>query len=605
MATLTLADIDTWNVAAIDCVFSAAIARGVGADDVGHTVGDLMAFAEWQGRAAEAARDSAHRIKIALVEHSASCLSVADAAKRAVAEVAELKCRLAQLRFEAESVCVDIDENSGALTCRACPVTVEQRSRQAAILDSLPAEIARLLDDALRVDGDLARAITLADGAPVLPARDTAAASPADLPAVPVAAAKPGEVKSWWEALTPQQRIDYIADRPESIDRDGIPMDARDAANRIRLPAEIVAAKAEVDATTPLPLLGTEPQVDTFLSAEDSTGGSTSLVTLFQRAAGRYRDLTGIRQALYAPAVDSPSRIPATSERRSLVLLDTQSNPRHVLGALGVGDIDHASRVGVTTGGVSTNASSLPTMTNEATNLRHTTGDILRAARVSDPESVATVAWVGYEPPSGLTDPRARFDFMARDGSARLGGFLSGLAATATNSHHDVTAFGHSYGSLVTSLALQHGAPVHNVVFYGSPGLELTNYQDIHLVGGGRAYYENALADPVQAAPCLGSSQEPRLKRMAVMATCMGILPGEFPEWQLFGRTPDQVPGITQLSTLPGRDPLGLVDQRTGSIGHSQYPQGDGTGNHTTLRMSGYNLAAVLSGVPGAPKTGW
>ena len=605
MATLTLADIDTWNVAAIDSVFSAAIARGVGADDMGHTVGDLMAFADWQGRAAEAARDSAHRIKIALVEHSASCLSVADAAKRAVAEVAELKCRLAQLRFEAESVCVDIDDNSGALTCRACPVTVEQRSRQAAILDSLPAEIARLLDDALRVDGDLARAITLADGATVLPARDTAAASPVDLPAVPLAAAKPGEVKSWWDALTPQQRIDYIADRPESIDRDGIPMDARDAANRIRLPAEIVAAKAEVDATTPLSSLDMEPQADAVLAAQDFAILPTLLVSGFQRAAGRYRDLTGIRQALYAPAVDSPSRVPATSERRSLVLLDTQSNPRHVLGALGVGDIDHASRVGVTIGGVSTNASSLPTMTNEATNLRHTTGDILRAARLSDPESVATVAWVGYEPPSSLVDPRVLVDFQARDGSARLGGFLSGLAATATNSHHDVTALGHSYGSLVTSLALQHGGPAHNAVFYGSPGLELANYQDLHLLGGGRAYYETALLDPIQGVPCVSRHQEPGLGPVMAMGNCLGFLPDVYPEWQLFGRTPDQVPGITQLSTLPGRDPLGLVDQRTGSLWHSEYPQDDGTGNHTTLRMSGYNLAAVLSGVPGAPKTGW
>jgi hypothetical protein len=40
---------------------------------------------------------------------------------------------------------------------------------------------------------------------------------------------------------------------------------------------------------------------------------------------------------------------------------------------------------------------------------------------------------------------------------------------------------------------------------------------------------------------------------------------------------------------------------RGGASGHADYPRADGNGN---LRMSGYNLAAVLSGVAGATKNG-
>lgn len=48
-------------------------------------------------------------------------------------------------------------------------------------------------------------------------------------------------------------------------------------------------------------------------------------------------------------------------------------------------------------------------------------------------------------------------------------------AAGSNVADQHITAFGHSYGSLVTSLALQQGAPVSDVVLYGSPGTELTN----------------------------------------------------------------------------------------------------------------------------------
>jgi len=85
------------------------------------------------------------------------------------------------------------------------------------------------------------------------------------------------------------------------------------------------------------------------------------------------------------------------------------------------------------------------------------------------------------------------------------------LQQVATNNPNaDVTLLGHSYGSLTASLALQdlnaHGQhPVDNVVFYGSPGLEL-NSPDVLVVAPGDAYVMRGATDPIagvvaEAAP--------------------------------------------------------------------------------------------------------
>jgi hypothetical protein len=78
------------------------------------------------------------------------------------------------------------------------------------------------------------------------------------------------------------------------------------------------------------------------------------------------------------------------------------------------------------------------------------------------------------------------------------------------------------------------------------------------------------------------------------------VLGGSGVNDQWFGNTPNEVAGITQLATAPGIDPeLGI--NRIGASVHADYPRADSNG---VLRMSGYNLAAVLSGVAGATKTG-
>ncbi|AHJ49960.1 hypothetical protein HKBT1_1014 [Mycobacterium tuberculosis BT1] len=94
-----------------------------------------------------------------------------------------------------------------------------------------------------------------------------------------------------------------------------------------------------------------------------------------------------------------------------------------------------------------------------------------------------------------------------------------------------ITAFGHSYGSLVTSLALQQGAPVSDVVLYGSPGTELTHASQLG-VEPGHAFYMIGVNDHVA---------------------------NTIPEFGAFGSAPQDVPGMTQLSVNTGLAPGPLL----------------------------------------------
>lgn len=605
--TLTFADIDSWDAGAIDQVFYAARSRAEGAQTTGDTVGDLLSFVQWNGQSAAAARESAQRIKVALAEHADQCNRIAAAARKAAAEVADIKHRLSVIRAEADEAFLTIDGQTGALTRKTTVLTVGQLDHQKAVVHELQGRIKQLLADAEAADRDLATAIETADGAGT---GEPADAAQSQLPTPPPGTVSPADVKTWWDGLTPQQQTAYIATKPAALDRDGIPVDIRDAANRIRLPGEIAAAQAALATAT--------NNEDEFGSDYARTHGGSyppytpgDLGAARADAQSRLDDLLGIQNTLYPKNPDGTTRTVDKSDRRRLVLLDTTANRRHVFGAVGIGDVDGAAHVGVTVGGVSTNATGMPGMADEATNLRHMTRAILTSAADTNPDSVATIAWVGYEPPASLADLRViDGDVVARAAAPHLNGFLHGLAATTENPHQQITALGHSYGSLVTSLALQEGSPVTNVVFYGSPGLELSSVDALQLAPGGHAYYEQAAGDPiawVQRAPGIGVGLVPLvvvppLAPLGALGV-IDLFSGQGDHDQFFGDTPNQIPGITQLSTSPGVDPM-LGEQRAGASGHSEYLRDDATGNHQKLRMSGYNLAAVLSGVAGATKTG-
>lgn len=369
----------------------------------------------------------------------------------------------------------------------------------------------------------------------------------------------PKQLHAFWEGLTPQEK-DALWQHDQYLgNRDGLPAVDRDRFNRMKLDDELARAQA----------------------------GDPSVVS-------KAKDLTAVQSALK----DHPDRM--------LMLLDTQSGAM-THAAISLGNPDTAQNVSVTAPGLNTNVhGSLDGMVGEAQNLRDTATSELRNLPNGDPrkfQSVATIAWIGGDlPQTGKLDQMDTYlksetypglvdvatDDMAKKGAQKLASFYDGLGASHDGAMH-MTALGHSYGSLMTGLALQQPGdhPVNDMVVYGSPGLDLPSSGIGHALG-----HENPLLGTVTDS--LGGGTD---------TSKLHLSPGHMYEMtahndpvanlNAFGSSPEDIPGFTHLETGPATTDDGV--HRDGATGHSQYPR---LGDNGQLRTPGWNLAMVVAGLP-------
>ncbi len=527
--TLSLADIDRWNAEAITTVFQTAIQRAHGNRAAAAAIGQTTLFLDWAGDTAAAAQAALHRITLDLDVHAEACVAVGRAAQKTAAEVVAIKLRLRQIRDIADSYHLTIDNETG-ITRLPANLSWFSASEQREITDAqlrLWLAIQQLLQDAANIDEDLAAAIRGADGE-LSPAKVQAeiSAGPFVLPVPPAPDATPEQVNAWWNALNPSEQHTITGRLPDLIrNRDGIPADVRAELNAAALPREIARLQ------------------NGWL---DRNGWHTD--------AAKLADLIALRNTL-GRQHDNKIR---------LLLLDTTSCPRKVLAAVAVGDVDNAERVGVTVGGLNSRVSSnVDRMVSEAHAQRNTAVRLRRSAGLSDNDAVASVVYLGYDAPSSVSEVIR--DDLARAGAGPLNRFYKGLSATTNIAGQHITAFGHSYGSVTTSLAVQLGAPVGDIVLYGSPGAEITDAAQLG-VQPGHAYYMMGPRDLVADA---------------------------IPVVRTFGPGLFDVPGMTELSVDGGIAPDGKRHEP--AVGHSDYPR---IGRNGELRMSGYNMAAILAGLP-------
>ena len=134
---------------------------------------------------------------------------------------------------------------------------------------------------------------------------------------------------------------------------------------------------------------------------------------------------------------------------------------------------------------------------------------------------VAVVAWLGYDPPEGLTLDSAR-DLRGRDGAAALVTFVRALPDRAA-----VTLIGHSYGALVVGLAAPRLPRVADVVALGAPG---TGHRTAAGLGGARVWSALAGDDWIRRVPQL------RVGHLGY---------GRRPSHPAFGARPLPVTGVT------------------------------------------------------------
>ncbi len=169
-------------------------------------------------------------------------------------------------------------------------------------------------------------------------------------------------------------------------------------------------------------------------------------------------------------------------EGRQILLFDPRGDGRVVEV---FGDLEAADHVAVI----------VPGMANDATNFGAGPGSLRMDAfglyQATSRTGVATIAWLGYDPPDGV-DAAGRT--AAERGAPDLARFLGGLDPF---DERVVTVVAHSYGSVVAGLAAADGIDADNLVFVGSPGTTLERADDAVLRPGGRVWAALAAGDPI------------------------------------------------------------------------------------------------------------
>ncbi|MGW6723119.1 alpha/beta hydrolase [Streptomyces sp. NPDC054995] len=269
--------------------------------------------------------------------------------------------------------------------------------------------------------------------------------------------ATPAQRKAWWDGLSPEERERYIELVPERIGNlDGIPVLARDAANRRNLPALIDKLEG----------------VDTD-KARDQLAGL--------REIERQLNENG-KPPMY------------------LIGVGDEGNGRAIVS---FGNPDASQHVSAYVPGLNTSLDE-----EFAKNDLGRARDTAIGAQGYD-DSAASIVWLGYDAPQ-LPDQDGAAGYFAVMGTGRAekGGaayrdFMEGISVTNQNKDPHLTAIGHSYGSRTVGAAAARpgGIPgVDDIILVGSPGVGVDHAVDLG-VGSEHVFVGAAANDPVTKLP--------------------------------------------------------------------------------------------------------
>lgn len=470
-------------------------------------------LAEGLARCAEAIRAAGHETADAqrCLAHAERLAGVADATEAAGPGATPLAD---EARRAAERACADY-----------AATLVRLRSRLAASADRYavsPRTVARA-------------ATTWASS--VGAATDWAATDWATLATVIAPPTGPADASAWFAALTEAEREWVIAAHPEWVGpRDGIPAWARDRANRALLDvfAEQLAAQARALRDAPIDLA-------------DSAILALTLSTRRRQLAEIVAELDGLRAV---------KELLATPDGRQRQLLSLGTDGCVLTAAVTSGDLDAAGHVAVfvpgfqadVAGDIAKYARQIEAAADLADRLSRTHGDA---------RPVVGITWLGYAAPAVrdvLIPGRSVAGWgPALAGAPRLGRLLAGLDAAGRAAHPADPArlvlWGHSYGSVVTGLALRDAqVPIAGAVVFGSPGIAVDRVSELHLPAG-QLYVHEALDDVVAATSRFAA--DPGLLREATQLSVAGqVLPDGSSGTTSYGHEEYLTPGSTSQWNL-------------------------------------------------------
>ncbi|MFI5846002.1 alpha/beta hydrolase [Catenuloplanes sp. NPDC051500] len=351
----------------------------------------------------------------------------------------------------------------------------------------------------------------------------------------PGAEAAPAAIRAWWDALTPAQRRWLIRHEPTLAGGlDGLPVAARDLANRALLDLALEAARLGLP-------------VDGFRSGGTPAGVSLSGADLHGGMPSAYARDPALIASLERLA-DQVS--PGTDPPRYLVRFDPGQDGRAVVA---IGDPDRSAAV----------LTYVPGMTSDLASLG---GELDRAARVAehatelDPaRRTAAVLWLDYDAPDFVGE--AASDAPAEHAAPALHRFQEGLRAGHEGEPARQTVLGHSYGSLVAGVTARDlGLDADGLVLLASPGAGVAHAAELGLP---EVWASTSFSDPIQRAPV---SPVSALTDAMVSAALPGVGPALAygpPEDGLWhGRNPaDPAFGARVFASQPDAGHLGYWDR--------------------------------------------
>jgi hypothetical protein len=246
---------------------------------------------------------------------------------------------------------------------------------------------------------------------------------------------------------------------------------------------------AAIIATLALTLTGVGPAEAAVAYPAPGPLPPATRATLDDRYAATQRE---VRQALAVARAEGDRRRAATLASllgRDLLAFDARGNGRAVEV---IGDLARADRIAVLVPGSHTTLDSFDRDRGPGGAARALAAQV----RTLDPRArLATVAWLGYEAPQGLS-PRGLTDGPARAGADALRATVAALRGV--NPRAPVSLLCHSYGSVVCAHAVA-GLPVADLVLYGSPGVGVDSADQ--LATSARVWAGRAAGDWIRFVP--------------------------------------------------------------------------------------------------------
>lgn len=274
-----------------------------------------------------------------------------------------------------------------------------------------------------------------------------------------------GEVHAWWQSLDYSSRAEITRRAPELVGNlEGIVYSDRDRANRKFLDETIRKLEHELE-----------------------------------RGVGRGKIVAESNQLSMLKQIKKTLDHSPQIRHRNLIQLDVKL-PGEVV--ISIGDLDNADYVSYLIPGMFfTVEGQVGAWVDTADALYKAQSSWLN--QLGKPgESVATVAWIGYQTPHLLNV--GSLD-LALEGAKHLSRSISGLQAERPKSPPFLSVMAHSYGSTATMLALQEGSiTLDAFAMIGSPGAQAQTVGDLSM-SSENVFVAEASFDPVCNSAFYGS----------------------------------------------------------------------------------------------------